>query len=587
MSRVLLLFEYPTLNGGEQSILAMLDAVGQARLTVIAMAPPAGPLADALRARAIEVLPFLSHDPAGGRRPQAELRQELAAAIRRQRPDLVHANSLSMGRLSGPVVVETGTPSIAHLRDIIHLSPQAIADLNCHTRLLAVSEATRRFHAANGLETGKTHVLHNGVDLNRFCPRPRTGYLHRELGLTPDTPLVATIGQIGLRKGQDVLLAAALEVVARTPGAHYLIVGQRWSDKDESRRLEAELHAAAEGSLTGRVHFLGVRDDVDRLLNEVDMLVHPARQEPLGRVLLEAAASGVAVVATDVGGTREIFPSECQAACLVPPDDAARLAAAMVELLNDAALRARLGAAARCRAQQAFDVRRTAAGLVRHYREVVALLQGYSPESRAHEATCDPLQAQGRQTLGTSGVGQSAADPTTRSRPTSPEPHPASLPVDELLAQCDVERLRRSGPGGQHRNKVETAVRLVHQPTGVRAEASRRRSQAENRQAAIGALRINLAVEVRRTWSAEVGPSPRWQSRLGGGRLNVSASHEDFPALLAEALDSLAAFDQDVPRAAAALDCTASQLIRLLKKEPRALAQVNQSRRERGLHDLQ
>ncbi len=165
--------------------------------------------------------------------------------------------------------------------------------------------------------------------------------------------------------------------------------------------------------------------------------------------------------------------------------------------------------------------------------------------------------------------------------------HPAALSAKQLLAQCTVERLRRSGPGGQHRNKVETAVRLVHRPTRVRAEASQRRSQAENRGAAIASLRINLALEVRRPWSAEVGPSSRWRSRCGGGRLNVSAAHEDFPALLAEALDSVTALEQDVARAAAVLGCTASQLIRLLKKEPRALAQVNQSRRQRGLHALQ
>ena len=71
--------------------------------------------------------------------------------------------------------------------------------------------------------------------------------------------------------------------------------------------------------------------------------MHPARQEPLGRVLLEAAAAGVAVVATDVGGTREIFPPEADAARLVPPDDADALAAAMLELLGNRELRGRLG----------------------------------------------------------------------------------------------------------------------------------------------------------------------------------------------------------------------------------------------------
>ena len=91
---------------------------------------------------------------------------------------------------------------------------------------------------------------------------------------------------------------------------HWLIVGERTSNKDESRNFESGLRStAAQPPLAGRVHFLGSIADVPRLMTECVLLVHAARQEPLGRVLLEAAASGLAVVATDVGGTREIFPT--------------------------------------------------------------------------------------------------------------------------------------------------------------------------------------------------------------------------------------------------------------------------------------
>jgi len=214
-------------------------------------------------------------------------------------------------------------------------------------------------------------VLYNGVDLREFRPRPPTGYLHRQLGLSSDALLVGAIGQIGLRKGQDVLLRAAEMLPLALPEVHYLIVGQRSSNKAESRQFEASLHAAAKGALAGRVHFLGVRDDVDRLLNELTLLVHPARQEPLGRVLLEAAASGVAVVATDVGGTPEIFPSGATAR-LVPPDDPTALAAAMRELLLDNSLRQQLGHAARQRAEAAFSADRAAAEIAAHYGSLCA-----------------------------------------------------------------------------------------------------------------------------------------------------------------------------------------------------------------------
>jgi hypothetical protein len=165
--------------------------------------------------------------------------------------------------------------------------------------------------------------------------------------------------------------------------------------------------------------------------------------------------------------------------------------------------------------------------------------------------------------------------------------HPAAESPEQLWAKCEVRRLRRSGPGGQHRNKVETAVGLRHPSTGVCAEAGERRSQAQNRSVALFRLRVNLAIEVRCPCDTNDVPSVLWQSRCRGGGLKISATHDDFPALLAEALDVLAAFDADPKRSAQRLHCTPSQLIRLLKLDARALLLVNRWRSERNLHGLQ
>jgi glycosyltransferase involved in cell wall biosynthesis len=372
MPEILILCEYPTLNGGERSMLATLDRVRAAGFSPAAMAPDDGPLAVELAARGIEVIPFQCRSADGTRVPQNRLREALAEVLCRRRPALLHANSLAMGRLSGPVARDCCLPGVAHLRDIIGLSSQAVADLNCHRRLLAVSQATREFHVARGIETQKTHVLYNGVDLDQFRPRSPTSCLHRELDIPAESQLIGNIGQIGLRKGQDVLLQAAAVIADRSPNAHYLIVGERNSDKDESRKFEAALRDAAGGSLAGRVHFLGRRNDIPQLLTELTLLVHTARQEPLGRVLLEAAAAGATVVATTVGGTREIFPPEGDAARLVACDDVGGLAAAMLELLENESMRTRLGVAARRRAEERFDARQAAENLVQHYHAALA-----------------------------------------------------------------------------------------------------------------------------------------------------------------------------------------------------------------------
>jgi hypothetical protein len=166
------------------------------------------------------------------------------------------------------------------------------------------------------------------------------------------------------------------------------------------------------------------------------------------------------------------------------------------------------------------------------------------------------------------------------------DPHPAAQEENELLAQCDVRRQRRAGPGGQHRNKVETGIVLLHRSTGVLAEATERRSQAENRHIALRRLRISLAVEIRRAAEADRAPSRLWQSRCSAGRITVSSNHPDFPTLLAEALDVLAAHQWQVSEAAGDLQCSASQLVKFLKLEPRAFARLNGERRSRGLKPL-
>lgn len=133
---------------------------------------------------------------------------------------------------------------------------------------------------------------------------------------------------------------------------------------------------------------------------------------------------------------------------------------------------------------------------------------------------------------------------------------------------------------------METAIVLQHRPTGTKAEASERRSQADNLRVAAFRLRLNLALAVRGTLPADYRPGALWQSRCRDGRIVVSADHDDFPAILAEALDVIASHGMDLKPAATILGCTPSQLTKLLQQESRALTQINQSRERLGFHKL-
>ena len=163
--------------------------------------------------------------------------------------------------------------------------------------------------------------------------------------------------------------------------------------------------------------------------------------------------------------------------------------------------------------------------------------------------------------------------------------HPAALPETTLRRDCDETRTRRGGPGGQHRNKVETAVVLLHRPTGITAEASERRSQAENRRTAVKRLRLALALGHREA-PDPAGPSPLWQARTAGGRITVALDHDDYPALVAEAFDRLAANGWQLPAAAAVLGVSPSQLARLCRREPAVWTALGRHRAAAGLAAL-
>jgi hypothetical protein len=169
----------------------------------------------------------------------------------------------------------------------------------------------------------------------------------------------------------------------------------------------------------------------------------------------------------------------------------------------------------------------------------------------------------------------------------SPNTHPAMLDDPALLKSCRISDGIGTGPGGQHRNRKKTAITVEHLPTGTTVTASERRKAFENKVAAIKRLRLALARSIRTKIDLKTyRPSKLWETRRAGRGLQINPAHKDYPALLAEAMDVLAAKGWDVARTAGVMGLSMSQLSKLLRHDKQAFGHVNDIREERGLPRL-
>jgi glycosyltransferase involved in cell wall biosynthesis len=233
-------------------------------------------------------------------------------------------------------------------------------------RIVANSERVRRFTVEHeGAPADKVVTIPNGVDRTPF-EATRPGRFRTAQGLAEDAFLVVAVGSLKRVKGQDVLLEAASGWLRRTPEARLVLAG------DRSGRFAEELLArAAELGVGAQVLVPGTVDDVPALLADADLFVLPSRSEGMSNALLEAMASGLPVLATDVGGSRECLDG---GACgvLVPADAPGALGEALESLAADAARRRELGRRARERVAEHYDLERMLDSVERLYRELLA-----------------------------------------------------------------------------------------------------------------------------------------------------------------------------------------------------------------------
>jgi glycosyltransferase involved in cell wall biosynthesis/ribosomal protein S18 acetylase RimI-like enzyme len=340
-----------------------------------------GDWSDSLREWDIEYVPWRNATRAWS--PLVDLKAfvELVAILRRGRFDIVHTHNPKpglMGRVAArlarvPVVVNTVHGFYVSRDDpprrrIPVMALEWFAARFSDAELYQSAEDLRWARRLHLVPATRQHHLGNGTDLTAFDPSAvdpaRLAALRAELGLPASGLVVGMVGRLVWEKGYREFISAARAVRDKHPDVSFLAIGP--FDPDKGDAISAAERDAAASDLV----FTGFRRDVRDLLGLMDVFVLPSWREGMPRSAVEAAAMGRAMVLTDIRGCREVARDGVEA-LLVPPRHEGRLTAAILRLIEDEQLRARLSAAARARALERFDEKAVAARVVDVYRSLL------------------------------------------------------------------------------------------------------------------------------------------------------------------------------------------------------------------------
>lgn len=277
----------------------------------------------------------------------------LAALVRRQEIDLVHAHCDHSLRYIMVASKLTGVPYVAHVHDFVRawFQPPQLAALVRASRVIANSESTAQACRDAGVAYDKVETVYNSVNLDAFARYERTEDAKQLLGFPRQATVIGLVGQVQPIKGHEEFVAAALSIVADTDNVYCLIVGApHGADNDRFlERLQSDCKGWSE-----RIRFLGFRSDVAAVMSAIDILAVPSWTEAFGRVAVEGMAAGCAVIATSVGGLPEII-NDGHDGLLIPSRDHVALERAIRLLLDEPTLRAALAANGK-RSAQLFSV---------------------------------------------------------------------------------------------------------------------------------------------------------------------------------------------------------------------------------------
>jgi len=306
----------------------------------------------------------------------------LIAYAKKHRIDIVHGTEKPRDAFYGLLLARAvGARAITHLHVKVEnwISPLVRWAMKHDDGLIAVSDFVAQSAVQMGYSSEKTHYVLNSLDATRWDDTLDGGPVRRELGVGNETTLLAIISRLFPWKGHTELLHALAKVKTSFGDFRLAIVGE-----DDPRAtpgggsyMESLKTLTAELGLTSHVIFTGFRSDIAAILAAADIFTMPTFEEPCAVAFLEAMAMRKPVIALHSGGTPQLI-EHGEAGLLSPPKDIDQLAANLLTLMRDRALRERMGKSGRARVERQFNPQRMADEVEAVYRRVMKMSERHS-----------------------------------------------------------------------------------------------------------------------------------------------------------------------------------------------------------------
>ncbi|MFI5178555.1 MAG: glycosyltransferase [Vicinamibacterales bacterium] len=366
--RVVYLTHTLGVGGAEELILNVVTRLPRDRYEpiVCCFENPPGPMGPEIAAHGIPVVP-LGITP-GWRHPLAWW--TILKYLRRVRPHVVHTFMLPASLYGRSAAIAAGVPVVVGTEVNIYERKQwhhIIAErllARASACIVASAESVKRAYVRQlGIDPDAVRVVYNAVNWNRLDATETPADVRRQLGIPGSRLVVGVVATLQDKKGHRVLLDA----FAQTPAladVWLMLVG------DGPLRPSLEAYATTLG-LRDRVTFCGTRRDLGNLLPAMDVFALPSLWEGLPLALILAMGAGRPVVATRLAGIPEVV-TDGDSGLLVEPGDSAAIGAALARLCGDAALRARMGGAARAAVLERFGADAYSEAVTRIYDEFLA-----------------------------------------------------------------------------------------------------------------------------------------------------------------------------------------------------------------------